>query len=422
MPGGYFVVTSNVDGQFETAGFPGDRLLEQHGNIHRYQCARPCGEFLWVDDSPRLDVDVATMTARGTLPRCPECGAMARPNVLMFVDAEWVDAVTREQERRYRQWLGSVRGRRLVVLELGAGTAIATIRRVGERLAAERDRVTLVRINPDATEADDPAIPIRMGAREALLAIAERLPERFREVARIDQPVPRTAHTGAHPQSDRAPRPLMPRALEVVEWPGDERMGSAERWTASSAEPPEGAPTREKIHLKLGALTQVDLGRGLVGLVDTSTIRFADESACIQSYIKAQKAWVPMPEVNGLSAPGYTMTARIFQTPEYEAGATPGIAIVFVQAPDEEAVLTFGLARRASEAPVLWQVLYRTAITTLAPLDHPRVPWVARRPDVDPLKHAHVMPYLREFERSMAWGWLKITAFIDATKRKGGGT
>jgi hypothetical protein len=95
---------------------------------------------------------------------------------------------------------------------------------------------------------------------------------------------------------------------------------------------------------------------------------------------------------------------------------------VFVQAPDEEAVLTLGLARRAAEAPVLWQLLYRTAVTTLAPLDHPRVPWVARRPDVDPLKHAQVTPYLREFERSLAWGWLKIAAFIDATKRKGGGS
>ena len=79
----------------------------------------------------------------------------------------------------------------------------------------------------------------------------------------------------------------------------------------------------------------MDLGRGLVGLVDTSAIRFEDESACMGSYIDAQKAWVPMPEVNGLSAPGYTMTARIFRTPEYDAGGTPGIAIVFVQGPDD---------------------------------------------------------------------------------------
>jgi len=84
--------------------------------------------------------------------------------------------------------MASVRGRRLVVLELGAGTAIATIRRVGERLAAERDRVTLVRINPDATEADAPAIPIRMGAREALTRIEAALPASFRDRCRAQLP------------------------------------------------------------------------------------------------------------------------------------------------------------------------------------------------------------------------------------------
>ena len=422
MPLGYFVVTSNVDGQFEKAGFPGDRILEQHGNIHRYQCTQPCAEFTWLDEPQDLDIDLETIMARGRLPRCPECGAMARPNVLMFVDGAWVAKERNEQERRYRSWLASVRGRRLVVLELGAGTAIATIRMLGERLAAERERVTLVRINPQASAEDEPAIPIRMGALEALYGIAERLPERFKEAPRTGQPVSQAVLNATSPQADRAPRPLLPRALEVVEWPGEARSGTAESYQMAQQEPPEPAPNTEKIHLKLGALTQVDLGRGLVGLVDTSTIRFADESACMQSYIEAQKAWVPMPEVNGLSAPGYTMTARIFRTSEYEAGGTPGIAIVFVQAPNEEAVLTLGLARRASDGPVLWQLLYRTAITKLAPLDHPRVPWVARRPDVDPLEHAQVMLYLKEFERSLAWGWLKLAAFIDATKPKGGGS
>jgi len=95
---------------------------------------------------------------------------------------------------------------------------------------------------------------------------------------------------------------------------------------------------------------------------------------------------------------------------------------VFVQAPDEDAVITLGMARRASDSAFLWQLLYETSMTKLVPLDHPRVPWVARRPDVDPMKHAKVMPYLKEFERSIAWGWLRLAAFIDATKPKGGGS
>jgi NAD-dependent SIR2 family protein deacetylase len=191
MPGGYFVVTSNVDGQFQFANFDRTRIVERHGNIHRHQCTRPCGDAVWTyqdDDWPRerrpdLKVDLATMRAQGRLPRCPECGALARPNVLMFVDAEWVDAVTREQERRYRDWLASVRGRRVVVLELGAGTAIPTIRRLGDELAAE-GAATLVRINPDATDAEEPMISVRLGAREALRQIESLLPEAFRERCR----------------------------------------------------------------------------------------------------------------------------------------------------------------------------------------------------------------------------------------------
>jgi NAD-dependent SIR2 family protein deacetylase len=175
MPSGYFVVTSNVDGQFEAAGFPGDRVLEQHGNIHRYQCTTLCGDATWEASPPDLQIDLETITARGLVPRCPQCGGLARPNVLMFADADWVPNVTHEQERRYRSWLASVRGRKLVILELGAGTAIATIRWHGESLAAERPQTTLVRVNPDATDADESVIPLRLGALEALTRIEAAL-------------------------------------------------------------------------------------------------------------------------------------------------------------------------------------------------------------------------------------------------------
>jgi len=37
----YFVVTSNVDGQFQKAGYADDRILEVHGSIHHRQCHNP---------------------------------------------------------------------------------------------------------------------------------------------------------------------------------------------------------------------------------------------------------------------------------------------------------------------------------------------------------------------------------------------
>jgi NAD-dependent SIR2 family protein deacetylase len=42
MPRGYFVFTSNVDGQFQKAGFGQTKILECHGSIHQFQCLEPC--------------------------------------------------------------------------------------------------------------------------------------------------------------------------------------------------------------------------------------------------------------------------------------------------------------------------------------------------------------------------------------------
>jgi NAD-dependent SIR2 family protein deacetylase len=192
MPLRYFVVTSNVDGHFLFAGFSKDRLLEPHGNIHRHQCTTPCCSTIWhhrykPEFRPDLNIDLTTLTARGRLPRCPECGAIARPNTMMFDDLTFVPEVKRIQQQRYETWLASARGKQLVILEIGAGTAIDTIRRMGERVT-ERSRTTLVRINPKATEADEPAIPIRSTALEALTLIRSALPTGFRERCLQSQP------------------------------------------------------------------------------------------------------------------------------------------------------------------------------------------------------------------------------------------
>src|SRR4051794_34794966 len=40
--GEYFVFTSNVDGHFQRAGFPDQRIIECHGSIQHVQCAQPC--------------------------------------------------------------------------------------------------------------------------------------------------------------------------------------------------------------------------------------------------------------------------------------------------------------------------------------------------------------------------------------------
>lgn len=169
-----FVFTSNVDGQFQKAGFPPEGILECHGTIHELQCARPCRDDLWSADDLEVDVDEETFRARGDLPRCRHCESVARPNVLMFGDMRWVGARTQRQKRRFRDWLDESSDLELAVVEAGAGTSVPTVRMQCEQVA-RRTGATLVRINPDEPAAPPGAISLEMGALSALRRIDERL-------------------------------------------------------------------------------------------------------------------------------------------------------------------------------------------------------------------------------------------------------
>lgn len=170
-----FVYTSNVDGQFQKAGFDRSRIVEVHGSIHHLQCSTPCTAAIW-ENRARVEVDEATMRARNVL-RCPACGAVARPNILMFGDADWLAERSAAQERRFREFLEGQQGRRLVAIELGAGTAIPSVRRVSEELA-RLPGATLVRVNPREPQAPEGAISIAAGALAGLQLIEAALDAR----------------------------------------------------------------------------------------------------------------------------------------------------------------------------------------------------------------------------------------------------
>ncbi|QNB10302.1 NAD-dependent deacetylase [Paraburkholderia tropica] len=138
---GAFVFTSNVDGQFQKAGFEENRILECHGTIHRLQCAQPCSHETWSADDLHPEVNDEHCRLLSELPRCTKCGEVARPNILMFHDSEWNDYWVRTRRMRFEAWLLSVE--RMVVVELGAGRAIPTVRNVGERSGSP-----VIRINP----------------------------------------------------------------------------------------------------------------------------------------------------------------------------------------------------------------------------------------------------------------------------------
>jgi NAD-dependent SIR2 family protein deacetylase len=177
MARGAFVFTSNVDGQFQRAGFTEDELVECHGAIDFRQCMKDCGVGIHPAGDARIDVDPATFRARGALPACAGCGGAARPNVLMFGDGGWDSARTDAQEERLRAWLGRLGGARLVVVECGAGTAVPTVRAFDEEVARALG-ATLIRINVREPEGPEGTIGVATGARAALQAIDAALEAR----------------------------------------------------------------------------------------------------------------------------------------------------------------------------------------------------------------------------------------------------
>jgi NAD-dependent SIR2 family protein deacetylase len=165
---GAFVFTSNVDGHFQKAGFDPDRIVECHGAIELGQCLAGCSEELF-PAAGAITVDEQRMRATGQLPACPRCGGLARPNILMFGDGDWVSSRTEAQERRLSAWRAQVAGAgaRVVVLEFGAGSAVPTVRLTSEA-SARRLGGTLLRVNPREPEVPVGGIGIAVGALEGI--------------------------------------------------------------------------------------------------------------------------------------------------------------------------------------------------------------------------------------------------------------
>lgn len=236
----------------------------------------------------------------------------------------------------------------------------------------EHSRVALVRINPTASEADEPLHVLRLPALAAIRLIHESLPSSF---------------------------------------------GGAHAAVARAAPPKVEEPT-SPIHLSVGTVTGVDMGRGIVRPLRLNGAGQPEDFAFLQRYGEAQSGWVPVPTCGGLEAPGYTMTARVMTSPE-DRSNTLGAAIVFVQAPDERAVATFGIGRRREQALRLWQLLYSTTNRPLPVLECPPEPWIAFRPAAALKNFPEVTSYLAKFVVVLARSYLYYLAFVEATAERG---
>lgn len=167
------VFTSNVDGQFQKAGFPEEEIHECHGSIHHLQCTNECKSGVWRADGFIPTVDAESRQLLSLPPHCPECGALARPNILMFNDWNWTPQRSESQSRAEAKWLDSIAESqaRIVVVEIGAGTAIPSVRHFSHRIIHECGG-RIIRINPGESKVPSSMdIGLATGSLEALRGI-----------------------------------------------------------------------------------------------------------------------------------------------------------------------------------------------------------------------------------------------------------
>jgi NAD-dependent SIR2 family protein deacetylase len=165
----YFIVTSNVDGQFQKAGFDSDKICEIHGSIHHFQCAGAEDHGIWDTDGENIEIDMDVFTAIEPYPVCPKCAKIARPNIMMFNDWHWISERSDAQMKRFSRWKHNIvkEKKKVAVIEIGAGTSISSIRRMSES-AAKQFKTSLIRINPRESQGLLGTIKLPFGGLEGL--------------------------------------------------------------------------------------------------------------------------------------------------------------------------------------------------------------------------------------------------------------
>ena len=119
----YFVLTTNVDHQFQRAGFDKQRLFYTQGDYGLWQCSQPCHNRTYDNEETvaRMLAEQRDMRVPSELvPHCPKCGRPMTMN-LRSDDTFVEDAGWHAAARRYEDFLRRHRGQRVLFWELGVG-------------------------------------------------------------------------------------------------------------------------------------------------------------------------------------------------------------------------------------------------------------------------------------------------------------
>lgn len=146
----YFVITTNVDGQFLKAGFKKNKVFEVQGSLSKIQCSRACHNKLYDDldlVNKMLKEDHECKIPKALVPYCPNCGETMEVNLRKddyFVeDDNW-----HKLHKNYEGFIDQYKDKKILLLELGVGfNTPGIIRFPFEEMTAKLKNTDLMRVN-----------------------------------------------------------------------------------------------------------------------------------------------------------------------------------------------------------------------------------------------------------------------------------
>lgn len=148
----YFVLSTNVDGQFYNSGFDKNKVFEVQGDYGYLQCENACHNKLyknkelvekWIQNTKDCKIP------SNLIMKCPVCGGNMDMNLRK--DANFVqDENWYGQLQNYERFLDKAQNKNVVLLEIGVGfNTPGIIRFPFEQMTLNNLKTTLIRINKD---------------------------------------------------------------------------------------------------------------------------------------------------------------------------------------------------------------------------------------------------------------------------------
>ena len=159
----YFVINTNVDGQYEKSKLDNNRVFAPQGNYNLLQCSLPCSNDVY-EDKEIIEKMVKNMPDEfhirsEDVPKCPHCGRCLVPN-LRGSDT-FVEKPHMEKRKEYQKFIEDNMNKNILFLEIGVGfNSPGVIRTPFNYMTYEIPKAKLIRMN-----LNDPEVPYEIRSK-----------------------------------------------------------------------------------------------------------------------------------------------------------------------------------------------------------------------------------------------------------------